>query len=392
MATSILFMTFQEPADQALLDFACMATPWLFVLGFSTSFSAILAKLRRVNLLVSQSLSMHRVTVKARAVFVEVLVVTLVNVVLLSTWTALDPWVWLRVEMNSIDEFGRSVESYGTCGSMGGAGGTSNTSLIIVSIIVVWNFVAVAGANYQAYLTRNMPSSFNEALHLSICMAMLLEAFLLGVPLLFMVGSRPIAAFSVRLLLVTAICAAVLGPMFLPRVLKRHGRAKSRGWSRYWASKRSNKGSNRDVVARMDDTMPVDSWNGVANTTSVTQRSSMASSVRRILSSKRRSTRGSEYTEGELGGDSSTGRRRRSSVAESIRQFAAKQRRANFELSYSASNVAQLKENIRKKASVKSEIPDDGAVGACPASAGAPLVEARRTSVTFKLPINENQV
>lgn len=52
-------------------------------------------------------------------------------------------------------------------------------------------------------------------------MAMLLEGFLLGGPLLFMVGSQPTAAFLVQALVVILVCLPIPGPMFLPKVYKR---------------------------------------------------------------------------------------------------------------------------------------------------------------------------
>jgi len=49
MASAIIPMSFQEPMSQKTLDRACMAMPWLFVMGFSTAFSSLFCKLSRIN-------------------------------------------------------------------------------------------------------------------------------------------------------------------------------------------------------------------------------------------------------------------------------------------------------------------------------------------------------
>jgi len=49
MACTIIPMSFQEPMPDDVLDGACMAIPWLFVMGFATSFSSLYCKLNRLN-------------------------------------------------------------------------------------------------------------------------------------------------------------------------------------------------------------------------------------------------------------------------------------------------------------------------------------------------------
>ncbi|KAI2495203.1 G-protein coupled GABA receptor [Fragilaria crotonensis] len=66
MASCIIPMSLQEPIPQAGLDAACMATPWLFVLGFGTASSSLLCKSLRINLLFHHSVKMRRKNVTIR--------------------------------------------------------------------------------------------------------------------------------------------------------------------------------------------------------------------------------------------------------------------------------------------------------------------------------------
>lgn len=49
MALTFIPMSFQEPMSEDVLNRACMAMPWLFVVGFATSFSSLFSKLLRIN-------------------------------------------------------------------------------------------------------------------------------------------------------------------------------------------------------------------------------------------------------------------------------------------------------------------------------------------------------
>jgi hypothetical protein len=49
MALAIVPLSLQEPISQKGLNIACMAVPWLFIMGFATAFSSLFCKLRRLN-------------------------------------------------------------------------------------------------------------------------------------------------------------------------------------------------------------------------------------------------------------------------------------------------------------------------------------------------------
>lgn len=238
MASSIIPMTFQEPTSQRGLDIACMATPWLFVLGFSTSFSAISAKAWRISIVVRKAVSMNRAIIRARDVLVPFAVLMIINITLLTLWTFLDPLVWTRNDVNYTDTFGRSIESYGICK---GKYKSSDLTIIFAVVLAVTNAIVVIVAFYQVWSTRHFPSEFNESSYMALSMSILLEAFLLGLPILFLVYTNPAASFIVRVLVVTASCLALLGPTFVPKLWIQHKEAKGvratmmKEWAEYMA-------------------------------------------------------------------------------------------------------------------------------------------------------------
>ena len=90
-------------ADIKGVDKACMAVPWLVFTGFILVYSALLAKLIRVKILVKNAAAFRRGGVKKRRVFALVGGCFMVMVALLLSWQIVSPLVWYRYELD-VDE------------------------------------------------------------------------------------------------------------------------------------------------------------------------------------------------------------------------------------------------------------------------------------------------
>lgn len=212
LASTVIPMSMQEPLSQDSLDSWCMSIPWLASIGFSTAFSAIFTKTYRIQKLFHQSHGMQRATLRARDVVWISGVFLLVNVLMLSIWTVVGPLEWHRVELENRDQYGRSVESYGACRS-------SNKSTIgFLAVLVIFNFSTVAFATYQVYISRHIPSDYNESYYIALTMASLMELFLIGLPILFLVSDNPAADFVVKSILVCFCCCSILLPLFVSKL------------------------------------------------------------------------------------------------------------------------------------------------------------------------------
>jgi 7 transmembrane sweet-taste receptor of 3 GCPR/Receptor family ligand binding region len=212
MAISIVPMTLQEPISLEGLNIACMATPWLFVLGFGTACSSLLCKSLRLNQLFQNSLHMRRQKVTARDVIFPFLVITFLNVVLLLTWSLVAPLQWIRSDLNSSDSFGRPLGSMASCQSSG-----SISARVIIILLIIINSSFVLFGNYQCYLTRNMPPEFNESFYIGLSMVSISESLLIGFPIAIVIRS-PTADLTSRSILVTIMCFALLLPLFVSKL------------------------------------------------------------------------------------------------------------------------------------------------------------------------------
>jgi len=163
---------------------------------------------------------MRRIQLRNRDVIAPFIGFMTLNVGLLLGLTFVAPLQWTRVVVeDNVDEFGRPVESYGTCGLTVSHDNNAYYFLIPIGLI---NFVGVLFAAYQTYKARNVSTEFSETVYLSISMISLMETALLGGPILLVVKDNPTANFFVLATLVSIACLSILLPMFVPKYLRRN--------------------------------------------------------------------------------------------------------------------------------------------------------------------------
>ncbi|CAB9511753.1 acid type B receptor subunit 2 [Seminavis robusta] len=205
MAGSIIPLSLQEPTEH--LDAACMSTLWLASMGFSTAFAALSSKTWRVNTIFQHAQRFRRIQVTHRDVSLPVVVILMINLSLLCAMQAVAPLVWKRVLVdNNYDIYDRPKESYGTCAP------SSSTTRWLLGAIFFLNFGAVLLSNIQVYLSRNLPHNLSESKEVAFSMLMLLEACLVGIPVLVLVHDIPNVRFIVTSCLLFVVCLGILVP------------------------------------------------------------------------------------------------------------------------------------------------------------------------------------
>ena len=138
-------------------NIACMATPWLYGLGFAITFGTMFAKIRRVYIIFVSAAQCKRKTVTNLETISIVAIVVGVYVILLTVWSILDPVFWDRNVVQA-DVYGEPLESVGYC--------TCERWKIWASIFVTLNLVVMCVACVFCYKARNIPTRFSEGKHL----------------------------------------------------------------------------------------------------------------------------------------------------------------------------------------------------------------------------------
>lgn len=188
----------------------CMSIPWLAFLGFTITFSALLAKTWRVNQLFQNRGQFQRLKVTAGQVARPFLVMFAANTLMLTLWTILDPLHYVRLDMPGTDAWNRVIATYGSC--------RSENATPYVSVLGVLNLLVLGVANWQAYRARNINSDFSEAQYIGVAMASMLQASLIGVPLLILVNDMPQAFYLTLVFMLFTVTMVILLLIFVPKI------------------------------------------------------------------------------------------------------------------------------------------------------------------------------
>lgn len=138
-------------------------------------------------------------------------VLLLANVAVLVLWTVLDPMTYERQAHPGTDGWNRVISTYGSCQSQ-------NSPLPFLIPLFVLNMGVLLVANWQAYRARFIESEFSEATYIGFVMAILLQAALTGVPLLFVINDNPQAYYLVLVSMIFIVNMSILLLIFVPKV------------------------------------------------------------------------------------------------------------------------------------------------------------------------------
>lgn len=188
---------------------ACMASPWLFALGFNLVFASLFSKIWRMNRLVNGAAQFRRLQLSAIDVIKPLVVLLTLNIIFLMGWTILDPMYWNRHSRCGMD----LSSSYGICEI-----GKGSLSRAMACALLAVNFCAVVMANYQAYKARNFSTDYSESKYIALAMVCIFQISMVGIPLMFLVTDSPTALFFVQTGIIAIVCGSVLLLLFLPKM------------------------------------------------------------------------------------------------------------------------------------------------------------------------------
>eukprot|EP00567_Pseudictyota_dubia_P003585 CAMPEP_0197442982 /NCGR_PEP_ID=MMETSP1175-20131217/8862_1 /TAXON_ID=1003142 /ORGANISM="Triceratium dubium, Strain CCMP147" /LENGTH=948 /DNA_ID=CAMNT_0042973555 /DNA_START=106 /DNA_END=2952 /DNA_ORIENTATION=+ len=204
-----------EIASTRGCSISCMLVPWLYTVGFALVFAALYSKTKRITLLLQQR-RVKRIKVSARDVMLPLISLLAANILVLILWTALSPMQFQRRYKVGRDRFGRYLESYGGC-----LVGSDGDFVPYVATLAAINAGVLLFANIQAYRAREIHTEFSESRYIGIAMISMLQSWVVGIPVMFIVSDNPHALFLVLACVVFVGCIAILGLIMLPKFLQR---------------------------------------------------------------------------------------------------------------------------------------------------------------------------
>lgn len=200
LASVMLPFSFDDGVlTQSQCDAACTSIPWLVSSGCCIIFSSLFSKLWRINKLFHTD-RFRRVTVTEKDVIAPFLVLFSLNVVLLITWTIVDPLQWSRRQVD-----GEEWKTYGVCAS-------DDIGYVFLGVIAAIDLAALLLACYQAYKARDISGEFSESKNLGLALFTWLQVLLVGIPSLFLVDPDN---FTARYFLIVGLLFVLTESMLL---------------------------------------------------------------------------------------------------------------------------------------------------------------------------------
>ena len=207
-----------ENHSQSETDAACMAIPWTLSFGFTLTFAALFSKTWRVNRIFTKAGCFRVVKVKVVDVLIPMFILLALNSITLICWTTISPLKYERRNHMGTDGWNRVISTYGSCVSSDGTKGW----VPYVVILLVINFSSLIFALIEAYKARNLSVAFSETRYISFTFVLMLQSFVVGIPLLFLVFDEPRDYYVVWLCLIFVTCLVLLFLIFIPKVWDRN--------------------------------------------------------------------------------------------------------------------------------------------------------------------------
>lgn len=158
-----------------------MSVPWLLSIGFCTIFSALFAKTWRLVKVVESAARFRRVTVRVKDVLYPFFGLLMANIIILTCWTTINPLVFRRQQVAALTSIGRCVSSLDAKGK----------DIPYIASLGTVNCGTLILANWMAYRSRKVRLDFGESRYIAFIMFSILQAFLIGIPLLLAVLQDP---------------------------------------------------------------------------------------------------------------------------------------------------------------------------------------------------------
>jgi hypothetical protein len=155
---------------------------------------------------------MQRIKLEAYDILKPLLIIGGLNVIILITWNAADPVVWVRAPVD--DESGTlNLEDTATIGYC-----NSEHYRVYLGMLIGINYVVSVVALVQAYECRKISTDYGEFLWIGAALIAIVQVWSVGLPLLKLLDDNPRGVFFVKVgvVFLTSICTQLF--IFIPKI------------------------------------------------------------------------------------------------------------------------------------------------------------------------------
>ncbi|KAJ3211743.1 hypothetical protein HDU67_004325 [Dinochytrium kinnereticum] len=201
LAYSSVFVYTGEPTHVK-----CILQPWLLVMAFSVTVSALLAKNWRVYRIFREKYSVD-MTISDTNVLQVCAGLVIVDVIILALWTIIDP---PKPTLVSYTE----TSNFWTCRS------TNNLiNWAFISFLIFYSSTLMGFGVFLAYSTRNVKSQYNESQHIAYTIYTMVVLSMISIPLSYLDVIGVEGQYIFRSAGIELCAMAVTANMLLPKVI-----------------------------------------------------------------------------------------------------------------------------------------------------------------------------
>ena len=143
-----------------------------------------------------------RVKAEIKDAMLPFVVIVVMNLIILTSWTAISPLKHQRFPDPGPDPWNRVIETHGIC--------SSEHSVVFGSVLFSIAIALLVISNVQVCQARRVSTEFNESKHVAIAVAVALQAFVIGAPFLVLSRGQPTTSYALLCFLIFVTCATVL--------------------------------------------------------------------------------------------------------------------------------------------------------------------------------------
>ena len=261
MSTAILTLSFDEGSGWSnnSLNVACNLTPWFFVLGQLLLISCLFAKLWRIN----KVMQFRRRKVTIRAASKPIIAVLVIALLILISWTAVDPYIWQRT---LVDVY--PLETYGqcTCDNFWAWFGPLVALIVCSSVMVI----------FYAHKSLDINEEFADSKSILFAMFTQLQAWVVGIPILIVVSQTSAdGTYLAKVLLVWIFACSPFPILIMPKIYQAYKLQRN-------PDQRKNRGNINATGGHVVHTTGLTTPNTTNNTISSTKRAGSGSGGEKI--------------------------------------------------------------------------------------------------------------
>ncbi|GBG32274.1 Metabotropic glutamate receptor-like protein E [Hondaea fermentalgiana] len=208
-STTIFVMAIDDSEGPAAGDgyndaanWACMAQPWFYGLGFAITYCSMIVKLQRVAKVFKNAAKMRKSRgVSLRRTLVSLAGLVCVELLILIIWSVTDPLKFVRPTLNPLN---------GAC--------ESPSSRMFITLVAVYHLSLLFYGAYLSYKCRKMNGVFAETKYLSLAMLGNLQVLLLALPVIVLTADDAETSMFIRAIAIFLNDFSTTALIFCPKM------------------------------------------------------------------------------------------------------------------------------------------------------------------------------